>query len=204
MFTGIVQGTAQVVEVTPRIGSTRLVLNLESLAQGVNLGASISVAGVCLTAVKIDDTHVTFDVIGETLRRTTLGSVRVGERLNIERSVKVGDEIGGHLMSGHVSGSVTIADVNTASGDYIVKFRVDESWRPYILPKGFIGLDGCSLTIVEVGSDWFTVHLIPETLARTTFGSKRAGERVNMEIDAMTQAVVETVRRVLRSPGACA
>jgi riboflavin synthase len=159
----------------------------------------VAIAGVCLTVISIDDSRLGFDVMGETLDKTSLSSLRVGDKVNGERSAKMGDEIGGHVMSGHIVGMAKISAIDAPTNNHVVTLACDPRWMPYILPKGFIGLDGCSLTIVDVGPDWFTVHLIPETLARTTFGQKRVGDTVNLEIDAMTRATVDTVKRYLKT-----
>lgn len=187
----------EVVALEKKEGRTTLTIDLGSLALGAVRGASISVSGVCLTATDIEGTRVAFDAMGETLVKTTIGLLAVGDRVNIERSVKIGDEIGGHRVSGHVTGMATITNVETPPNNWIVSFQVDPAWMQYLLPKGFVALDGCSLTIVDVGDNWFTVHLIPETLQVTTFGKKKAGDRVNLELDPETVTIVETVKRYL-------
>ncbi len=197
MFTGIVQGTATVAAIQKKDQALRLALDLGALAVGIQIGASISIAGVCLTVVTITDTMVEVDVIGETLEKTSIGSLAVGDRVNLERSARIGEEVGGHQVSGHVGGTVTIRSIDTPPNNWILTLGVDPVWMPYLLPKGFVALDGCSLTIVDVGTDSFTVHLIPETLQRTTFGEKKVGSRVNMEIDPMTRAIVDTVKTML-------
>jgi len=196
MFTGIVQGTANVVSMEKKNEGVELVLDLGVFAKELLPGASVSCAGVCLTATKLDGTYVSFDVLQETLRRTTLGSLVMGESINIERAAKVGDEVGGHLVSGHIMGTAKISRIDQTSGDWIVTFNVEKSLMSYLFSKGFVALDGCSLTVVEIGDGFFTVHLIPETLARTTFGLKKLGESVNLEVDPMTQVVVDTVIRL--------
>lgn len=196
MFTGIVQGMAKVVSIEKKKEGAELVLDLGAFAKELQPGASVSCTGVCLTVTALDGTRVHFDVLQETLRRTTLGSLEVGESINIERAAKVGDEVGGHLVSGHIMGMARISHIDQASGDWVVTLEVESGLMPYLFSKGFVALDGCSLTIVEVGDSSFTVHLIPETLARTTFGLKKQGEYVNLEIDSMTQAVVDTVIRL--------
>ncbi len=196
MFTGIVQGMGRVTMIERREGALTFELSLGELAKGVERGASIAVAGVCLTAISMSGEKVRFEVIGETLAKTALGSMQVGDEYNIERSAKMGDEIGGHLVSGHVSDTLTIRSVETPANNWIVCLACDPVWMPYLLPKGFVALDGCSLTIVDVGADWFTVHLIPETLSRTTFGRKTQGDLVHLEIDPMTRAIVDTVKRL--------
>lgn len=197
MFTGIVQGTATAAAIQKKDQTLRLTLDLGALAVGIQIGASISVAGVCLTVVTITDTMVEVDVIGETLEKTSIGNLVVGDKINLERSARIGEEVGGHQVSGHTSDTVTIRSIDTPPNNWILTLSVDPVWIPYLFPKGFVALDGCSLTIVDVGTDTFTVHLIPETLQRTTFGKKKVGDKVNMEIDPMTRAIVDTVKTML-------
>lgn len=197
MFSGIVQRQCSVKKMTLSEGLLRFTVELNELAQDVRIGASVAVSGVCLTVVEKTAKEVTFDVIQETLTKTTLGMIHEGDQVNIERSVRVGDEIGGHRVSGHVTGMATIRSIETPTNNWIVTLGCDPVWIDYLLPKGFVALDGCSLTIVEVGSDWFTVHLIPETLRVTTFGQKKVGDKVNLELDPETQAIVATVKRYL-------
>jgi riboflavin synthase len=200
MFTGIVQGTGAVLAVTPDGRRVRLRVALPPRAQGaIEVGASVALAGVCLTFVAGSPEAACFDVIDETLRLTTLGALRPGDPVNVERAARVGDEIGGHLLSGHISGGATVVGRLATDTSLSLTLQLDPALRPYVLPKGYVGLDGCSLTVGdrvdEAGS--FEVHLIPETLRVTTLGALRAGDRVNVEVDAMTQAVVDTVERVM-------
>lgn len=198
MFSGIIQGTAPVTSTKTSPGLLSLTLDLGRLAEGVLRGASVSVSGVCLTATTIDGTRVTFDLMGETLAKTSLGSLAVGDVVNVERSSRVGDEIGGHRVSGHVTGMAAITKIETPPGNCIVTFSGKPEWMETILPKGFVALDGCSLTIVDVGADWFTVHLIPETLSITTFGKKSVGDNINLELDPETVAIVATVKKYFK------
>ncbi len=188
---------ATVAAVQKKDQALRLRLDLGALAAGIQIGASVSVAGACLTVVAIADSVVEVDVIGETLEKTNIGSLVVGDKINLERSARVGEEVGGHNVSGHISDTATIRSIDTPPNNWILTLSIDPVWIQYILPKGFVALDGCSLTIVDVGTDTFTVHLIPETLQRTTFGEKKVGDRVNMEIDPMTRAIVDTARTIL-------
>lgn len=202
MFTGIVKGLGTVVsgEVVP--GLARFVVELPAgYADGLAIGASVAVDGVCLTAVEIQGDRVTFDAMQETLQKTTLGSIKVGSRVNVERSYRVGDEVGGHVVSGHVSDTAKIVEINDGESSHMVRFSVRPEWMKYILPKGFVALDGCSLTIVDTdrGAGTFTVWLIPETLRMTTFGFKKTGDAVNVEIDSKTQAIVDTVESYLNA-----
>ena len=198
MFTGIVTNRYPVIGLERTKDSCRLTLKLDDdLVRGLAVGASVSVSGVCLSAVAVDGISASFNLMGETLKKTTLGTIRESGFVNIERSARFGDEIGGHLMSGHVVGMANIRKIEQSPNNWIVHLAADPAWMECILPKGFIGLDGCSLTVVDVEPDGFSVHLIPETLKRTTFGLKKEGDFVNVELDSQTQAAVETVKRFL-------
>jgi riboflavin synthase len=202
MFTGIVQGTGTVAAITDRDALRRLVVDLPpGRGAGLEIGASVSVCGVCLTAVDIDGDRASFDAIDETLRLTTLGALAPGDRVNIERAARFGDEIGGHALSGHVWGTVEVVAVASTETNHTIVLRAPADAMPCLLPKGYVGLDGCSLTIGRVDTEdrTFRVHLIPETLRVTTLGERVPGDRLNLELDAMTQAVVATVERVLAS-----
>ncbi len=199
MFTGIVQGKFPLQSLQQEKGLLHAEIDMGSLSQDLNIGASVAIAGVCLTVVETRGACVRFDVIQETLDKTTLGGLRVGQLVNVERSARVGDEIGGHRVSGHVTGTVTVRERKESVNNCVLTFACDPSWMEHLLPKGFVALDGCSLTIVDVGSDWFTVHLIPETLRVTTFGERRVGDKINLEFDPETQAIVATVKRYLET-----
>jgi riboflavin synthase len=177
----------------------RLVLDLPTgRGEDLQVGASVCVAGVCLTAVEIDGDTVAFDVIDETLARTSLGGLRAGRAVNVERAARFGDEIGGHSVSGHVWGMAKVTEVERSEANLRVRMLPPDDLRKYIFEKGYIGLDGASLTIGAVQPDGaFDVHLIPETTRLTTFDRVQPGSPVNVEIDAQTQAVVDTVERVL-------
>ncbi|MFH1632063.1 MAG: riboflavin synthase subunit alpha [bacterium] len=202
MFTGIVQALVNVAEVEDRPGlkSFALELPLETV-DNLKIGASVAIDGVCATVVKIEDQKVWFDAMEETLQRTTIGQIDIGSQVNIERSARIGDEIGGHLMSGHVIGMTEIAGIDEPDNNRVVTFKVPIDWMRYILNKGFIGLDGCSLTIVDpdTSEGTFKVWLIPETLRATTFGFKQIGDQVNVELDSRTQTIVNTVEEIMKS-----
>ena len=147
---------------------------------------------------EINGARISFDLMKETLRITNLGDIKIGDEVNVERAAKFSDEIGGHLMSGHIMTTAEIVKILTSENNRQIWFKVqDPTLMKYILYKGFIGIDGISLTVGEVTATRFCVHLIPETLQRTTLGAKKLGDRVNIEIDPQTQAVVDTVERVL-------
>jgi riboflavin synthase len=200
MYTGIVQACVPVVRVESRPGLKTYAVELpEDLLVRLELGASVSIDGVCQTVVRRDGPRVTFDAMEETLRKTTIGQIAEGRRVNVERSAATGDEIGGHALAGHVMGTADIVEVRRSENNRAMAFRVPAPWMKYIFAQGFIALDGASLTIVDVdqASASFRVSFIPETLKRTTFGFKGEGDRVNVEIDSRTQIIVDTVERVL-------
>ncbi len=199
MFTGIVQGTAEIVAIEEKeLFRTHIVRLSEDLLPGLALGASVAHNGCCLTVTAIDGDRVSFDLIKETLRITNLGELGVGDVVNIERAAKFSDEIGGHLMSGHIMTTADICKIIQSENNREVWFKLqDAAQMKYILHKGFVGIDGISLTVGDVTKSKFCVHLIPETLDRTTLGAKKLGHKVNIEIDPHTQAIVETVERVL-------
>jgi len=169
----------------------------EDMAGGLQTGASVAHNGCCLTVTETDGRTARFDLMAETLDKTNLGRLKAGDLVNLERAARFGDEIGGHLMSGHITATTEILRIERTEHNTTMHFALPAALKPYILPKGFVGLDGCSLTIGSVGEDSFCVHLIPETLRRTLFGTRQAGDTVNLEIDPQTQAVVETVGRIL-------
>lgn len=198
MFTGIVQGTAKVVKIEKKERFQTHVIELPGeLLNGLEIGASVAHNGCCLTVTQIEGSHISFDLMQATLALTNLGSLTEGDSVNIERAAKFGDEIGGHSMSGHISLMATIADVIDTPNNRTIWFELPKESMKYVLAKGYIGIDGCSLTIGEVEENRFSVHLIPETLQRTLFGGRTKGERVNIEFDPQTQAIVDTVERVL-------
>ena len=200
MYTGIVQASCNLIEVERKVGLHTLTVDLpETLLVSLVIGASVGIDGVCLTVTCIDGQQISFDVMQQTLDLTTLGALQKGDRVNVERSAKQGDEIGGHLLSGHIDCTVEISVINTPENNHEITYHVDPAFMPYIFGKGFIGLNGCSLTVAEVDKSaaTFTVCLIPETLRITTHGEKRVGDQINMEIDRQTQVIVDTVKAYL-------
>jgi len=203
MFTGIVQGYCPVVRVEDEANLRRLAIRLGDLAAGVETGASVAVNGTCLTVTGEEPGGVlAFDVILETLNLTNLASVDAGQCVNVERSFRVGDEVGGHILSGHVADTVRVARIEQADNLRTLHFAVPEQWLKFLNHKGFVALDGASLTIAGVDRDAreISVSLIPETIERTTLGRVVEGDRVNLEIDAQTQTIVETVERLIDTP----
>jgi riboflavin synthase len=199
MYSGITRGLFPVVALEAQPGAVRLTVELsEALAEGAALGASVSIDGVCLTVVARDGCRLSFQAIDETRRLTTLGELHVGRKVSVERSSKLGDEMGGHDVYGHVAGTGTVLARTELGAQLDLTLGVPRSWMKYILHKGFIALDGSSLTVGEVdAAGSFTVHLIPETQRLTNFAAKRVGDRINVELDPRTVAIVDTVERVL-------
>jgi len=202
MYTGIIHGTYPIVRLERKPGLISFTIEVgDELVKGIKQGASLAIDGVCLSVVAIEGNKLSFDVIGETFEKTTLAELQVGDRVNVERSARMDDEVGGHQMAGHIFGTAEIVKVEKPENNHIVTLRVPPDWMRYILQKGFIALDGASLTVVDPQKDkgTFDVHLIPETLRNTTFGWKREGDRVNVEIDNRTQVIVDTVEAMLKN-----
>lgn len=197
MFTGIVQGRGTVLSIEKGEAVWTFSINLPNTT-GLERGASVAVNGVCLTATDMDGDKVQFDVIQETLERTNLGRLLAGDEVNIERSLKMGDELGGHLLSGHIMGTGHITARTEVGEGVDLTVSTPSSMMKFIHEKGYIGLNGASLTIGEVVEHQFNIHLIPETLRLTTFGSIQKGDLINIEIDAMTQTIVATVERIMK------
>lgn len=200
MFTGIIQGTAKVLTIEKREAFQQHTIEMpESLLTDIQLGASIAHNGCCLTVTKIDNNKISFDLMQETLRITNLGYLKEGEQINVERAARFGDEIGGHAMSGHILCTAKVSEIITSENNCQIWFKLPKAYQKYLFNKGYIGIDGISLTIGEVHGSQFSVNLIPETLNRTNIGNRQLGDIINIEIDPQTQAIVETVERVLHT-----
>ena len=199
MFSGIVQGVAPIHSITEKADFRTQVVKLPpEMRKGLAIGASVANNGVCLTVTEINDDLVSFDLMQETLRITNLGALKVGDWVNIERAMQMGAEIGGHILSGHVYCTATISNIIVSENNRQIWFELSNTEvMKYILTKGFVAVDGISLTVGEVHGNQFCVNLIPETLQRTLMGQRNLGDRVNIEIDSQTQAIVDTVERYL-------
>jgi riboflavin synthase len=203
-MSGIVQGKANVVAVLPKGDDFKSfqITFPQGATTNISIGASVAINGTCLTVIshQPNTNTLSFDVIEETLLRTNLGSLAPGSNVNYERSAKYGDEVGGHTVSGHVHTVARIVTIKQTENNQTLVFKLDDaSYIKYILPKGFVAVDGCSLTVGEVDEEdgTFSVYLIPETLRVTVLGEKGMGDGVNVEVEAQTQAIVETVERVV-------
>lgn len=199
MFTGIVQGTAELQSVTQAENfKTHIIKMPPELRENLTIGASVAHNGVCLTVTEINQDLVSFDLMQETLRLTNLGALKAGDQVNIERAMTMGSEIGGHILSGHVYCTAELIERNVSENNLQLWFKLpNKDVMKYILTKGFIAVDGISLTIGEVREQAFCVNLIPETIERTLIAKRQLGELVNIEIDPQTQAIVDTVERYL-------
>lgn len=190
MFTGIVEEVGEVVEKEDLGDSVRLAIRGPVVTSDARHGDSIAVNGVCLTVVDVrTDGAFTTDVMGETLSRSSLDGVRVGSRVNLERAAAVNSRLGGHIVQGHVDGTATLLDRTPSEHWEVVRFSLPAELARYVVDKGSITVDGTSLTVVEAGDDWFSVSLIPTTLADTVLGTRKPGDRVNLEVDVIAKYV---------------
>jgi riboflavin synthase len=195
MFSGIVQAVGKIVAMQPRGGDVRLVVDAQDLGiDGIALGDSISVSGVCLTVVEIDASRLAFDVSNETLSRTSLGALQAGSGVNLEKALRLADRIDGHLVSGHVDGIGRVVAVESDARSQRWTFEVPAGLAKYIAEKGSVAIDGTSLTVNETDGARFGVNLIPHTIAATTFNDRRVGDAVNIEVDLIARYVERLLR----------
>lgn len=201
MFTGIVQGIATVARIVERPGLRSFRLHFSpGFDEGLEIGASVAVDGTCLTVTARPGAgEAEFDVMQQSLMLTTLSGLQEGGRVNVERAARDGAEIGGHPLSGHVDFMARIAEIRRPENNHVLRIAVPAPWMRYVFAKGYIAVNGASLTVAEAarerdGSGWFEVWLIPETLRQTTFGEKAVGDELNVEIERSTQVFVDTVR----------
>jgi len=193
MFTGIVEEVGRIADIAHGDAMTRLVTESTVAHEGAQIGDSISVNGVCLTVVAIDGATMTFEAVPETLRRTNLGRLEVGSRVNLERAVAAGRPMGGHYVQGHVDATATLRS-RTPDGDaYELWLDAPAALRPYIVPKGFITVDGASLTVVDTDAAGFSFTMIPHTRLNVVFGDAAPGYVANLEVDVMAKYVERAV-----------
>lgn len=189
MFTGLVQSLAEVAQLVPEPGGMRLVIREGEMAAAANIGASIATNGCCLTVVEIDGDLLSFQAGEETLSRTNLGQLKPGDRVNLETSLRMGDEVGGHLVTGHIDGLANV-DQRLDDAEWCTMwFRAPKSLTRQMASKGSVAVDGISLTLVDVEDERFSVALIPHTLSVTTLGSRQVGDTVNIETDVLAKYV---------------
>ena len=201
VFSGIVHSTGTITQASKNQDS--LTLEVESSSDFVTdlqIGASVCVDGVCLTVTSVNDTLMSFDLIIETLRSTTFDKVKISDQVNLERSIKFGDEIGGHILSGHVSDTISIDKISETNENYVLTFKTSSDIVKYIFPKGYVAINGVSLTVGDVSREdnLFDVYLIPETLRRTNLSNKLVGDLVNVEIESQTRNTVDTITQITK------
>lgn len=201
MFTGIVEAVGKITGTTAVAGGKRLRVEIGPMAEQCPLGASVSVSGVCLTVSSIAGDSLEFDVITETLSTSTLGSRRVGDRVNLERALGVRDRFDGHFVQGHIDGTGTVDRIQSSPREWKTWIKPQDHLAPYIIPKGSIAVDGVSLTIVEVHRGAFSVALIPTTLDRTTLAALGVGNQVNLESDIIARTIVHRLSEMSSGGG---
>jgi riboflavin synthase len=188
MFTGIITdiGTVRALE---KKGDTRIEITTRFDTASINIGASICCSGACMTVIEKRDEWFAVEASGETLSKTVIGSWTLDTPVNLERALKAGDEMGGHVVSGHVDGTALVTDVHKEGGSLRVNFKIDDTLKRFIAPKGSVTLNGVSLTVNEVEWDSFGVNLVPHTQVETTLGKLSNGEMINVEIDMLARYV---------------
>jgi riboflavin synthase len=201
MFTGIVEAIGTVRGIQRQADGMQLTLDIGSLAQGIVPGGSVAVNGACLTVVRVEGSLVTFDVVSESVSRTNLGTLQGGDAVNIERSLRVGGAIDGHLVQGHVDGMARVSRIDTGGGQWKVWFEPPPELMRYMVVKGSVAIDGISLTLVDVTDRQISVAVIPTTLQRTTLGRRRSGDTVNIETDLIARIVVRQLEGRFEEPG---
>ncbi|BBO69117.1 riboflavin synthase subunit alpha [Desulfosarcina alkanivorans] len=197
MFTGIIEGLGTVTAIHPSGQGSRLSITSDFDLTGTRIGDSIAVNGACLTAVILEGSRFTVDVSPETLKRSVLGGIRIGERVNLERALRLSDRLDGHLVSGHVDGTGTLRERKTLANAIVITYRVSESLSRYMIEKGSVAVDGTSLTVNRCDSTSFEVSIIPHTAGLTTIGLKKVGDPVNIETDM----IGKYVERFVLNPG---
>ena len=189
MFTGIIEATGRIHRVAPKGGGTSVTIETPKPLAALKLGESIAVNGACLTVTGMRSRQFTVELSPETLRRTTLGKAKTGDRVNLERSLRLGDRLGGHIVQGHVDGVGKIEAITPDREWSLYRFAAPAALVPYLVDKGSISIDGVSLTLFECKGPRFTVALIPHTLAVTTLGKRRPGDHVNVEADILLKQI---------------
>ncbi len=189
MFTGIIEELGSVTRVSSGPGSSRLTVRGPLVTSDARAGASIAVNGVCLTVTGLDGADFSVDVMPETLHRSTLGRLHPGDPVNLERAMRADGRFGGHVVQGHVDGTATLVERTPADRWEVLRLSLPGALAAYVVEKGSVTLDGVSLTVVSVDGSSMTVSLIPETLARTTLGTRAVGDEVNVEVDVLAKYV---------------
>jgi riboflavin synthase alpha subunit len=201
VFTGIVESVGRVVAIERAGELARLEIDAPEIAEGVRVGDSVSVSGGCLTVTRRDGARLAFEAVPETLERTNLGGLRAGSRVNLERALRADARLDGHIVQGHVDGTGRVRSLRRQGDDVRLAVDCEAPLRECLVEKGSVAIDGVSLTVVSVDERGFDVALIPHTLAATTLGERRPGDRVNLEADVLAKYVRRYVERVLAGAG---
>lgn len=189
MFTGIIEYAGEITRLERDDAGARLHVRAEPIAADAVLGASVAVNGVCLTVVAIEDGHLRFDAVPETLHRTSLGELKEGDRVNLERPMPANGRFDGHIVQGHVDATGSLVSATEEGNSYRLRFRTGAEILRYVVEKGSITIDGISLTVAALGPDWFEVAIIPHTWQVTNLSGKTPGSRVNLEVDVLAKYV---------------
>lgn len=189
MFTGIVEEIGTVRVVLKTAAGATLTIGAKKVLEGTRIGDSINTNGVCLTVTGLDTGSFTIDAVAETLRRSNLGSLKVGSPVNLERAVAVGDRLGGHIVQGHVDATGALVTKRAEGDSWVLRFSLPASIARYVVEKGSIAINGISLTVAGLGEDWFEVAIIPHTMAETNIGSLKLGDSINLEVDILAKYV---------------
>lgn len=193
MFTGIIEGLGHIVRFdmkTANRSAAKMIIKLGKIAKGLKKGDSVAINGVCLTALDMKKGNVEFEMIGETIEKTNLGSLKVGDKVNIERSLKVGERLEGHFVLGHVDGVGLISNIEKQTNQIKIWIKVSKQLSKYIIKKGSVTVDGISLTVVDVFTNQFTVTIIPHTMEVTNLGLKKINDKVNIETDVLGKYIL--------------
>jgi riboflavin synthase len=183
MFTGIVEGTGKVIAVQDRPGGRVLQVETSNLGKGIALGGSLSIDGCCTTAINLDPNTFTCELMEITLQKTNMSDLKVGSPVNLERPMKLGDELGGHMVQGHVDGVGVVTEVQTLDSSHVVKIKIPAELVKYVVATGSISINGVSMTVADITKDIVTIGIIPHTWEVTNFGNFAVGVRVNIEVD---------------------
>lgn len=194
MFTGIIQSLGNIKKIEVKDAGFRFFISNDIITKKIQLGSSVAVSGVCLTVAQIHDGDMVFDVMPETVRKTTLSLKQEGDKVNLEPSLRFGDEVGGHFVFGHVDCTAGVRDIEKDGENWLVTIEAPEAVRLYMAPQGTISVDGVSLTIARLGEDFFTVSLVEYTWQHTTLSLLRKGDRVNVEGDMLAKYVARSLK----------
>ncbi|HBC87280.1 MAG TPA: riboflavin synthase [Lentisphaeria bacterium] len=194
MFTGIIQKVAKIADRKLSGKAGKLVVDLGSPLKNPIKGESIAVNGACLTLEECSENLLIFHVLEETLKKTNLGSLPKGSKVNIERALSVGDSIGGHIVSGHIDATCPVRSLRKKGGDWVLSVEYPQEFAPYFVEKGSVSIDGVSLTVVEAGKDFFSAHLIPTTIETTSLSDRKPGDLVNIETDLIGKYILRYLK----------